>query len=94
MLYFILVPCEHLKYVTFFFQGFSNTQSEIFQEPPNVPKKLHKRFKLDNGENNQQQDVSESSDDDCLQVSREVFVCNSSSFNDNDERKNNIQPGK
>lgn len=76
-----------------FFQGFSDIQPEIYLTSPNIPSKMHKRFKLDNEENKQEDNnVSESSDDDCLQVTREVFVCNSS-LNSNEEKKNNIQPG-
>lgn len=56
---------------------------------------MHKRFKLDNEENNQLDDssLSESSDEDILQVTREVFCCNSLPSN-SEEKMKTVQPSK
>lgn len=77
-----------------YFQVFSSIQTEahIICEKPS---KMHKRFKVENEENDQQDDgsLSESSDEDILHVTREVVRCNS--FPLNSERKMSaVQPSK
>lgn len=53
---------------------------------------MHKRFKLDNGEENQEDNSPTVSSDESVRVTKEVFRCNSPVFDL--KRKNNIiQPG-
>lgn len=94
LLYFILNHSEHILNIFNYFQGCSDFQSETLMNPPKEPSKTHKRFKLNNEENKQQDDdTSESSDDDCLQVTREVFTCNSTPSRNFAEKNNMFQPG-
>jgi len=55
---------------------------------------MHKRFKLDNGENNHQEGCSPSihSEEESLHVKREVFRCHSPALNSK-EQKNIGLPG-
>jgi len=54
--------------------------------------KLHKRFKLDNGENNLQEGCSPSINSEELHVTREVFLCDSPALNSK-EQTNISLPG-
>lgn len=53
---------------------------------------MHKRFKLDNGENNREDNSASVSSDESVRVTKEVFRCNSPVF-DFKKKNNIIQPG-
>jgi len=70
------------------------TLSETSIISSNEASKMHKRFKLDNGENNQQEGCSPSinSEEPNFHVTREVSLCDSPALNSK-EQKNISLPG-
>lgn len=99
-------PVENVIYsiynITFFytflikiqiiFQDYVGTLSETSIISSKEASKLHKRFKLDNGENNLQEGCSPSINSEELHVTTEVFRCDSPTLNSK-EQTNISLPG-
>lgn len=77
-----------------FLQNIVDIDASTSSVPSIEPNKMHKRFKLDHEENYQQEESSSSdtSIEEVLHVTREVFRCGSSSSNFEKKQKT-IQPG-